>query len=69
MLASHRLGDDRDRRLEGLIAVLVVSRAAIDRHRDECCKKRGIDNRPHERHQIEPFHSKRPRPPDQREGK
>ena len=66
MLASHLLAMIGMRRLERLIAVFIVGGAAIDRHGDQCRKKRGINNRPHERYQIEPLDRQRPRPPDQR---
>jgi hypothetical protein len=56
-------------RLERLIAVFVVCRAAIDWHRDQRGKERCIHNRPHERHEVEPLYRQRAWPPDQREGK
>src|ERR1035437_6041496 len=60
--------EQRDRRLERLVAVLVIGRAAVDRHGEQGREEGGVDDRAHERDQIEPLERERAGPPDQREG-
>ena len=59
--------DQRHRRLERLVAVVVIGRAAIDRHREHRHEEGGVDDRAHDGDQIEPLERKRPGPPDQRQ--
>ena len=53
--------DQWHRRLERLVSVVVIGGAAVDRHGDQGREEGGVNDRSHERDQIEPLHRHRAR--------